>query len=216
MATLVRRSPVMDILFKPLSGGDYAVAVLNRGPIPLSAKVSAADLGFSTGRECHMIATDLWNGARSRGNPILTTIASHDTEIWRIHPGSDCGTPSRTGVVTMIINSSKHDIDSYSRCLSAKGEVGHCSGAPDEIWTVSPNGLLKSSTRCLAGMDSGPVLQPCTDTRRQHWAYTLSGNLINAANNECLSTAIVHDEPTSLTISVCGHNQPNQVWSLPN
>ena len=31
MATLVRRSPVMDVLFKKLSGGNYAVAVLNRG-----------------------------------------------------------------------------------------------------------------------------------------------------------------------------------------
>jgi alpha-galactosidase len=48
MATLVRRSPVMDILFKPLSNGEYAAAVMNRGPIPLSVEISAADLGFST------------------------------------------------------------------------------------------------------------------------------------------------------------------------
>src|ERR1700733_10945705 len=56
MATLVRRSSVMDILFKPLSNGEYAVAVMNRGPIPLSVGISAADLGFSTERDCHIIA----------------------------------------------------------------------------------------------------------------------------------------------------------------
>jgi alpha-galactosidase len=216
MATLVRRSSVMDILFKPLSNGEYAVAVMNRGPIPLSVGISAADLGFSTERDCHIIATNLWNGTRSKESSLLTTIASHDTEIWRIHPGSNCGTPLRTGAVTMILNSSKHDIDSYSRCLSAKGEVGRCSGAQDEMWTVSHDGLLKSSTRCLASTDSGPALQPCTGAGAQHWRYTLSGNLISAASKECLSTAVVNGEPTSLTVSVCGHDQPNQVWSLPN
>ena len=216
MATLVRRSSVIDILFKPLSNGEYAVVVMNRGPIPLSVGISAADLGFSTERDCHIIATNLWNGTRSKESSLLTTIASHDTEIWRIHPGSNCGTPLRTGAVTMIINSSKHDIDSYSRCLSAKGEVGRCSGAQDEMWTVSHDGLLKSSTRCLASTDSGPALQPCTGAGAQHWRYTLSGNLISAASKECLSTAVVNGEPTSLTVSVCGHDQPNQVWSLPN
>jgi alpha-galactosidase len=190
--------------------------VMNRGPIPLSVKISAADLGFSTERECHIIATNLWNGARSRESSLLTTVASHDTEIWRIHPGSNCGTPSRTGAVTMTINSSKHDIDSYSRCFSAKGKVERCSGAQDEMWTVSQDGSLKSSTRCLTSTASGPTLQQCTGARVQHWRYTLSGNLISAASNECLSTAVVNGEPTSLTVSVCGHNQPNQVWSLPN
>jgi alpha-galactosidase len=216
MATLVRRSPAMDILLKPLSSGDYAVAVMNRGSIPVSAELSAADFGFSTEPGCQMTATNLWNGGRSRGSSLLTTVASHDTEIWRIHTGSDCGTPLPTGAVTMIINSSKHDIDSYSRCLSAKGAVGRCAGIADEIWTVSLDGSLRSSGRCLASTAAGPALQPCTGVRGQHWRYTLSGNLINAANKECLSSSVVNGEPTSLTVSVCGHNQPNQIWSLPN
>jgi alpha-galactosidase len=216
MATLLRRSPVMDILLKSLSSGEYAVAVLNRDLTPLSANVSATDLGFSANPECRLIATNLWSGVHRRDSSLLTTIASHDTEIWRIHPTPGCGVPARTGAITMIVNSSRHDIDSYSRCLASDGTVGHCSGAPAEIWTVSADGSLKSAGRCLASTARGSTLQRCSGAPAQHWRYALSGNLINGADKKCLSISLVNGEPASLTVSVCGHNQPNQVWSLPN
>jgi len=199
-----------------LSSGEYAVAVLNRGLTPLSANVSAIDLGFSTNPECRLIATNLWSGVHRKDSSLLTMIASHDTEIWRIHPTPGCGVPARTGAITMTVNSSRHDIDSYSRCLESDGTVGHCRGAPAETWTVSADGSLKSSGWCLASTAKDSILQRCSSSPAQHWRYTLSGNLINGANKKCLSISLANGEPASLTVSVCGHNQPNQVWSLPN
>jgi alpha-galactosidase len=182
----------------------------------LSANVSAADLGFSANPECRLIATNLWSGVHRRGSSLLIMIASHDTEIWRIHPTPGCGVPARTGAITMIVNSSRHDIDSYSRCLASDGTVGHCSGAPAETWTVSADGSLKSAGRCLASTARRPTLQRCSGAPAQHWRYALSGNLINGADRKCLSIGLANGESASLTVSVCGHNQPNQVWALPN
>lgn len=216
MATLVRRNPVMDILVKSLSNGDYAVAVLNRGSTPLATEVSAADLGFSANPGCQLVATNLWNGVRRTHSSLIATIPSHDTEIWRVHLTPGCGVPTRTGAITMIVNLSKHDIDSYSRCLSTTGRVEDCSGAPTETWTVASDGSLKSAGRCLTGTDGGPSLQQCTDAPAQHWLYTSSGNLINAAGRKCLSTSLSNGGPGPLGLSPCGHNQPNQIWSLPN
>jgi alpha-galactosidase len=116
----------------------------------------------------------------------------------------------------MTINSSRHDIDSYSRCLASDGTLGHCSGVPAETWTVSADGLLKSAGRCLANTVRGPTLQRCSGAPAQRWRYAFSGNLINSANKKCLSISLANGESASLTVSSCGHNQPNQVWSLPN
>ncbi|HEU0198708.1 MAG TPA: glycoside hydrolase family 27 protein [Nevskiaceae bacterium] len=59
-ATLVRRTPKEDVLFKPLAGGDYAVAVLNRSQTPLAVQVPLNTLGFAGGAACSVLAEDLW------------------------------------------------------------------------------------------------------------------------------------------------------------
>ncbi len=63
-ATLVRRTPEMDLLLKPLKGGDYAVAILNRGDAFLGIQVDPAQLGFAASG-CTLDATSLWNGQPS-------------------------------------------------------------------------------------------------------------------------------------------------------
>ncbi|HZP06977.1 MAG TPA: ricin-type beta-trefoil lectin domain protein [Terracidiphilus sp.] len=215
MATLVRRTEVMDLLFKPLSGGDYAVAVLNRGPDVMRANIASVDLGFDA--NCHFDSEDLWSGSRRAGvSSLHAEIASHDTAIWRVHPDTSCGTPKRSGAITMIVAHSRHDIDSYSRCLSSSGSVGGCKGASDESWTVAGNGALISGGRCLSADKSAVSMRPCTHGSAQRWKYNLSGNLINAADGRCLSTGAVNGKQGSLNIRACGHNQPDQIWSLPN
>jgi alpha-galactosidase len=217
MATLVRRSPVMDVLFKSLSGGDYAVAVLNRGPEPIRATLVPADFGFAANAGCRLNTWNLWNGTHpSAASALDAEIASHDTEIWRIRPSSSCGAPTHTGAITMIVTPSHHDIDSYSRCLAASGSVGNCRGIPTETWTVTAEGFLKSAGLCLTVVDGKPTMQACAGAGAQRWKYTLSGNLVSAADDRCLSTSDMNGKPQSLSVEDCGHNQPNQIWSLPN
>jgi alpha-galactosidase len=128
MATLVRRNQIMDILFKKLSGGSYAIAVLNRGPSPIQVELHPTDLGFSANSGCHLEARDLWSGTnQSATSTLQANVASHDTAIWRIRPYSSCGTPTRTGTIVMIAVGSHHHefIDHYTRCLTASGSGFH-------------------------------------------------------------------------------------------
>jgi len=218
MATLVERSPVMDVLFKRLAGGDDAVAVLNRGEAPLKVDLKPADLGFAANPGCTLDATDLWNGSEQSARASLPAeVASHDTAIWRVRPSSKCGSPARTGTITMISAERHRDINSYSRCLAAPGSVGACAGAAGESWTVTSRGALRSSGgECLAAAGGKAVLKACSAARAQHWRYTRKGNLVSAADHECLSAAGPDTAPQSLDMQPCGHNLPNQIWSLPN
>ena len=214
MATLVRRTSNMDLLFKPLSDGSYAAAAFNRGAAPLHVRVRPADLGFAASSDCSLSATDLWNGKEA--STLRATIASHDTAIWKIQPAASCGSPSRTGAVIMITTGKENrDIPHYTLCLAASGRTESCTGNPGESWTVNANGALQSSGRCLAIANGKPSMQACNASPAQRWNYNLSGNLINAANNQCLTSGPATG-PQSLSVAACGNNLASQIWSLPN
>lgn len=213
MATLVRRSSASDILLKPLKDGDYAIAVLNRGDKPAHFALRPSEFGFTA--SCRLDVRNLWTGAHP--SSLDGDIAAHDTEIWRVHPASGCSMPTRTGTVTLTANIREHDhgFDGYTRCLSAAGVVEGCAGTPAEAWTVTAQGALQSAGRCLAVVDDKPVMQACSGGKDQHWQYTLVGNLVSDGH-QCLSGGGLDLSRTDLSLQSCGHNQPDQIWSLPN
>lgn len=216
MATLVRRSPEVDVLIKPLHDGDYAVAALNRAAAPIRVDLAPADLGFAS-EKCRLNARDLWNGADLSAMAVLRSeIATHDIAIWRIHPGAFCGQRRRTGTITSIVPGRQRSIEDYSRCLATPGQIEACAGTAAEIWTVTRGGALQSSAGCLASIDGKVVLHPCTGYPTQQWHYALSGNLIDASNGKCLTSGTIGGEGTGLLLQACGHNVPSQIWSLPN
>lgn len=213
-ATLVRRSAAMDVLFKRLSGGDYAVAVLNRSGSPIRVDLRPAELGFAPTAACRLNARDLWSGNSS--GALETEVASHDTAIWRVHADASCGAPGRTGTVTLTANTKEHDhgFEGYTRCLSASGSTEACAGTAAETWTVTRDGALQSGGRCLTAVNGKPAMQPCGNSKAQQWNYTLAGNLIDA-DHQCL-TGSFDASGKGLRLDGCGHNRPDQIWSLPN
>ncbi|HET7101427.1 MAG TPA: ricin-type beta-trefoil lectin domain protein [Terriglobia bacterium] len=219
MATLVRRTPQMDVLFKRLSDGDDAVAAMNHGDAAVKVDVAPAELGFEAASGCTFDAKDLWSGKeQSAAASLQAEVASHDAIIWRIHPSTECGTPARTGTVTMITAARRHgSIEGYARCLGAAGSVEPCTGDAAETWTVTKEGALRSSGgECLAVVNGKPVMQACHPVSAQQWRYTLKGNLVNDGNLQCLTAAGPESGPQSLQVQVCGHNMATQIWSLPN
>ena len=214
MATLVRRTPGIDVLLKPLAGGDYAVAVLDRGAAPIAVDLPLASLGFIADPACSMSVRDLWTSAASSHQRVLkTSLAAHDTVIWRLHPGAACAAPARTGAVTMIGTGHHRDIDTYSRCLDASGDVHACAGTAAERWTFTRHSALRAGNQCLAVVAGTPKLQACTDAAEQHWMYRLNGNLINVADHQCLSA---RGPSHHWQMQECGPNQPDQIWAVPN
>jgi alpha-galactosidase len=219
MATLVRRSEATDVLFKPLAGGDDAVAILNRSAAPIRVDLHPSDFGFAARSECRLDVRNLWSGTRQSAiSSLQGAVAAHDTAIWRIHPSTSCGSPARTGtIVITAADRHRRSIEGYTRCLAAPGRVEACAGRAAESWMVTSGGALRSSSgRCLALAQGMPVMQACRPAHAQHWRYTLKGNLINATGHRCLSAAGPEGRPQSVQMQPCGHNQPNQIWSLPN
>ena len=209
MATLLRRTPSSDVLLKQLAGGEYAVAVLNRGTSPLHVELNAADLGFDSAK-CTLSSRNLWSDAQS--STLTAEIAPHDTDIWRIHPAAACGMPARMSAITRIAYGQHRDAESYTLCLSSAGSVGACSGNAAEIWTVTRGGALESQGKCLTATGGKAVMAACGSAAAQRWDYTLVGNVTNRQNGLCLTGS----RTQGLTVQTCGHNLDGQIWSLPN
>lgn len=215
MATLVQRTPVMDVLLKKLARGDYAVAVLNRGDSAIDVSLPASGLGFAVSPKCSLDAHDLWSGTQIRSASALRAkVAAHDTAIWRIHPSSPCGDAARAGAIVMTAAGERQQMEGYARCLSAEGVIEECSGAPGESWTIAADGRLRSGLRCLSLPDGEPAMRPCSAAEGQRWRYTLAGNL-RGPDGKCL-TATGPCQTQSLTMMPCAHNRAEQIWSLPN
>ncbi len=226
MATLVQRTPKTDVLFKRLADGDDAVAVFNRSEAPVKVELHPAEFGFAVQSGCVLDTRDLWNGKeQSSASALQAEVASHDTVIWRIHPSAQCGKPSRTRTITLTANAGARlnaltedpgKIDGYVRCLASPGPVEACGGAAAERWTVTARrALLRPVTRCLAVANGKPAMQACRPQSAQHWHYTLTGNLISNTDHQCLSAG-PQRRHQRLEMQPCGHNLPNEIWSLPN
>jgi len=216
MATLVQRTPSIDVLFKPLNDGDFAVAALNRGASEAGVALSPAELGFS-GDSCRLDAHDLWSDTVQSATPVLqAAVGSHDTAIWRIHASDSCGSAARMGAITRIIPGIKKNLENYAFCLAAPAKIESCIGTVAENWIVTSSGALKSSEGCLAASDGKAFIQACSVSPEQHWQYALSGNLINASSGQCLTGNVTDAGTQGLTLQPCGNDLPSQIWSLPN
>lgn len=213
-ATLVQRSADIDLLVKRLSGGDVAVALLNRSAKPVTVALGSAELGFAARSGCSFAAQDLWSGRQDRGiSELRAEVAPHDTAIWRLHPGTGCGALMRTGAIVLTANDSRHPdgFSGYTRCLSATGKVEACAGTAAERWTVTAAGAITSGSQCLAAANGQVVMQHCSKSTAEHWNYTLEGNLTNEGGR-CLTAATGMQK---LTVEACGQNREDQIWSLP-
>ncbi len=219
MASLVYRTPSIDVLVKPLRSGDYAVDVLNRGDIDVQVNLRPAGLGFAANANCRLNAINLWDGTHQSGvSALRASIAMHDTVIWRVHASPSCGIRSRRGAIVMTTMTRERNPQSYSRCLASTGLVEPCSGSPRESWTVTRRGAVESPQgECLTASGDSVGMKKCSFGKTQRWIYNLTGNLINAGNRACLTTNTTAGGKTqTLELSACGHDQPDQVWSLPN
>jgi Alpha galactosidase C-terminal beta sandwich domain len=176
MATLVRRGPATDVLFKRLASGNYALAVRNRGDAPARIELRPADLGFRANSVCRIDVRDLWTGTEQHGASSLTVeIAPHDAAIWSVRSGRACANASRTGTIT-IITPGRHRqaIENYTHCL-AGSQVKACTEDPAEAWTITSAGSLKSSQGCLGVADGKPVTQPCSKEQNPTLALYVIG-----------------------------------------
>lgn len=216
-ASVASTNGTTDVLVRPLTGSDRAVAVLNRASTARTLTTSLADVGLPG---CTVIAKDLWTGATSTvGSGLTATVPAHGTAIWRLTPGAGCAPAVPTGQITG--NGAKCvDVTGSGTADGTQTILYTCTGNPNQRWTMGSDASVRSLGKCLtaSGTTAGsPVtLSTCTGTPTQHWTAKPDGTLVNSASALCLDvygggTA----DLTKLDTWTCGHLQANQVWSLP-
>ena len=216
-AGVVSANGTTDVLAKPLSNGDRAVSVLNRGSSALTVSTTLASIGLPN---CSVTAEDLWTGSTSTVSSSLTaTIPPHGTAVWRLTPGAGCAAAVPTGQVT----------GDGAKCLDVTGSgtadgtaviLYGCTGNANQRWTENADGTFGSLGKCLtaSGTSAGSyvVLSSCTGAATQKWTTHADGTVTNNSSGLCLDvygggTA----DLTRIDTWTCGSHQANQAWALP-
>ncbi len=213
----------IDVVVKPLAGGRRAVAILNKNATATNYTLDLARVGFgNTG--CTRTARDLWaHTDQSVQSSITTTVASHDTAIYTIDPGS-CGAPIPVGQIQApqsAFQATALCLDAYSGASAgAKVALYTCTGNSNQQWQRQTNGLISSlqnSSLCISGASTGLSLATCNSAdSKQKWTYNRQGQL-RQDSGVCIDiTGSNFTDPNSVVDTYsCGTHQPNQTWTAP-
>ncbi|GAA3547462.1 ricin-type beta-trefoil lectin domain protein [Kribbella ginsengisoli] len=213
----------IDVVVKPLAGGRRAVAVLNKNSASTSYTLDLARVGFgNTG--CTRTARDLWSHTnQSVQSSITMTIASHDTAIYTIDPGS-CGAAIPVGQIQApqsAFQATALCLDAYTgAAVGNKVALYGCTGNSNQQWQRQPTGLISSlanTALCISGDSTGLRLAACNSSdTKQKWTYNRSGQL-RQSTGVCIDIAggNLADPNAVVATYSCGTHQPNQTWSAP-
>jgi alpha-galactosidase len=81
--TVVQRQGSAQVWAKPLAGGEYAVALLNRGASPLTIRTTARKVGLA--RATRYAAQDVWTArTTTTSGPIGAVVPSHAVVLYRV------------------------------------------------------------------------------------------------------------------------------------
>src|SRR4051812_10075990 len=141
-AAVVSTNGTTDILAKPLSNGDRAIAILNRAPITQTLSTTLSAIGLPG---CTATAKDLWTGTTTTttSGTLTATIPSHGTAIWRLTPGTGCAAATPTGEIA----------GNGAKCMDVTGSgtadntaviLYSCTGNTNQAWTRPGDGSVRS------------------------------------------------------------------------
>lgn len=219
---LASRDSAIDVVVKPLAGGRRAVAVLNKTAASTSYTLNLSRLGFAN-TTCTRTARDLW--AHTNQNvqaSITTTIASHDTAMYTVDPGS-CGNALPTGQIQApqsAFQASALCLDAYTgAALGNKVALYGCTGNNNQQWQRQSTGLISSlqnTALCISGDSTGLKLATCnSNDSKQKWTYNRQGQLRQTTTCIDIAGSDFTNQNSVVATYACGSHQPNQTWSAP-
>ncbi len=220
----------VDIAFKPLADGGFAVLVLNKGPVAIDYSLPLARLGVTPvgGAPCALTLTDVWSG-KAQGvdasGAVSARIEPHDNLMLRAAP-SRCVALTPAGQVTVA----QAAFGTPPLCLEADaaGEVSiaSCSGSSRQQWRMEAGGHIRLADAglCLSAERDGQArVAACAERPEQRFAYHRSGAL-SLGGGQCLAVqaekvahgGLLGQEGAHLHGAACVAFDPNQVFSAPH
>ncbi|HEV8569403.1 MAG TPA: RICIN domain-containing protein [Actinoplanes sp.] len=214
----------LDVLTKPLAGGDVSVVLFNENTSPATISTSASAVGAPPTSSYRL--TNLWsNVVTTTAGTISGAVPGHGVVMYRVSPGigTSVGTAKR-----FVSAASDRCLDVYDNQTTpgTKIEIWDCNGGANQSWTPTSAGELRTydGTQCLdaagAGTTSGtPVLLwPCHGGANQQWRLNPDGTVTGVQSGLCLDvtggdTATARANGTAIELWTCNGGS-NQQWTL--
>ncbi|NUS64422.1 MAG: alpha-galactosidase [Saccharothrix sp.] len=222
--TMVSSAGGLDVLAKPLAGGDVSVVLFNETGSTATVTTTAAAIG-KTGASAYTL-TDLWTGASSTtSGTISARVPAHGTVMYRVAGGtSGGGGTGVTGALHAVGAGKCLDVPNSTTTAGTQVEIGSCNGGADQTWTHTATDQLTvfsgSGRMCLDAYDNQTtpgtkvVVWPCNGQRNQQWSLNSNGTITGVQSGLCLDvTGAATANGTRVQLWTC-NGQPNQHWSL--
>ncbi|KAJ9138331.1 Alpha-galactosidase [Pleurostoma richardsiae] len=218
-ATLVSQDGSWDVLTRSLYNGDRLLVVLNRQAEIGDIEVPWARIGLSPetlNTPPSLLAKNLWTGKETTvdlaaGGIIAKAVPAHGTAAFRLsHPSP--GSSVRVIPTGMIFNTYSLHCLTDSRCGSLIW--ANCTARDSQVWRARPDGTVSSlldESKCITEEAGGVVATKKCDGEGKKWDYFVSGNLINAHTQHCLTEG----EGGEAYAADCGYLTNEQVIALP-
>ncbi|GGS91424.1 glycoside hydrolase family 27 protein [Streptomyces cinerochromogenes] len=221
--TLVSSAGGLDVLAKPLAGGDVSVVLFNETGSTATISTTAAAIG-KTGASSYAL-TDLWSGATSTtSGTISASVPAHGTVMYRVAGGTSGGGTDVTGELRAVGADKCLDVPNSSTVAGTQVQIWSCTGSTNQRWTHSTSSQLTvysgSSQMCLDAYNNQTapgtkvVTWPCNGQRNQQWTLNSNGTITGVQSGLCLDvTGAATADGTLAELWTCNGGS-NQKWTL--
>ncbi|MGW7002751.1 glycoside hydrolase family 27 protein [Streptomyces sp. NPDC054933] len=182
--TAVTTAGGLDVLCRPLAGGDVAVALFNETSAPAAISTTARAVGLPPSSTGYTL-NDLWAHVTSVSTDgvITATVPAGGTVLYRVAPRPLAMTPPKP----LVSASSGRCLDAWNNQTSpgTKIEIWDCNGGTNQEWSFTSNGDLRAynGTECLGAANGSlawgtpVVIQPCDGSAGQKWQLNSDGTI---------------------------------------
>jgi alpha-galactosidase len=222
-ATRISSSGGLDVLAKPLQGGDVAVVLFNENGTTKTVSTTAAAAGLPAASNYRL--TNLWSKELTTSTgTISATVPSHSTVIYRVKANASGSSIGTTQPLQGASSARCIDINGNVTTPGTKVDIWDCDGGPNQAWTFTSAGELKAGGLCLDANDGGTaagtklIVWTCHGGTNQKFKLNADGSITGTQSGLCVDVT-GGDKPagnvngTQLELWGC-NDDANQNWQL--
>jgi alpha-galactosidase len=183
----------LDVLTKPLAGGDVAVTLFNENAGSAVVSTSASAVGAPSSSQYKL--TNLWsNVITTTSGSISATVPGHGVVAYRVSPGSGTSVGVTKELASAVANRCL-DVYNNETTNGTKVEIWDCKNGANQQWTPTAAGELRvyAGAQCLDanGSASGSkvTLWTCNGGTNQQWRLNPDGTITGVQSGLCLDIA---------------------------
>ncbi|MDN3351313.1 alpha-galactosidase [Actinomadura sp. DC4] len=222
--TQVSSSGGLDVLAKPLAGGDVSVVLFNENGSAATISTTASAVGLPSSSSYKL--DNLWSHVvTSTGGAISATVPAHGSVMYRVSQGSG----STVGTTHRLVAASANrclDVFDNETTPGTKVELWDCGGGANQGWTPTAAGELRvyGGTQCLDAYNNQTApetkveLWTCNGGANQRFELRPDGTIVGTQSGLCLDVA--HGDQSSgnvngaqIQLYTC-NGGANQQWRL--